>query len=60
MSDQNSNQNQASKTDTTITEKNIGENITLEESKTVEQSDNSGENNPGISFDSKIRIKQVL
>ena len=57
MSDQNSNQNQASKTDTTITEKNIGENITLEESKTVEQSDNSGENNPGISFDSKIRIK---
>ena len=57
MSDQNSNQNQASKTDTTITEKNIGENITLEESKTVEQSDNSGENVPGISAKTTFRFK---
>ena len=57
MSDQNSNQNQASKTDTTITEKNIGENTTLEESKTVEQSDNSGENVPGISAKTTFRFK---
>ena len=57
MSDQNSNQNQATKTDTNITEKNIGENITLEESKTVEQSDNSGENVPGISAKTTFRFK---
>ena len=57
MSDQNSNQNQASKTDTNITEKNIGENTTLEESKTVEQSDNSGENVPGISAKTTFRFK---
>ena len=57
MSDQNSNQNQATKTDTNITEKNIGENTTLEESKTVEQSDNSGENVPGISAKTTFRFK---
>ena len=57
MSDQNSNQNQATKTDKNITEKNIGENTTLEESKTVEQSDNSGENVPGISAKTTFRFK---
>ena len=57
MSDQNSNQNQATKTDTNITEKIIGENTTLEESKTVEQSDNSGENVPGISAKTTFRFK---
>jgi len=57
MSDPNSNQNQATKTDTNITEKNIGENTTLEESKTVEQSDNSGENVPGISAKTTFRFK---